>query len=64
MAETVMLGTRIPEELRHRVKKFCVDVRKDMQDFVREALEEKLARESAGHAANVFPIRRGPTSGE
>ncbi len=63
MPDLVTLGTRVPEDLRHRVKKHCVDVRKDMQDFVREALEEKLSRETAAASgANVVLFRKAPSS--
>src|SRR6059036_1822727 len=43
--ELVQLATRIPRRIARRLKEFCVrnDVR--MQNFVRTALAEKLARE-------------------
>jgi len=42
--ELVQLATRIPRRIARRLKEFCVrnDVR--MQNFVRRALSEKLAR--------------------
>jgi hypothetical protein len=46
--ELVQLATRIPRRVARRLKEFCVrnDVR--MQNFVRTALAEKLARSRGG----------------
>jgi len=46
--ELVQLATRIPRRIARRLKEFCVrnDVR--MQNFVRTALAEKLARSRTG----------------
>ena len=38
----VNLNTRIPEELLIEVKVFCIRNRITVQDFVKQALEEKL----------------------
>ena len=41
------LATRIPKELHRRLKLYCVTHEIDVQDFVTEAIEEKLGRKSA-----------------
>ena len=38
------LATRIPKELHRRLKLYCVTHEIDVQDFVTEAVEEKLGR--------------------
>ncbi len=38
------LATRIPKELHRRLKLYCVTHEIDVQDFVTEAIEEKLGR--------------------
>ncbi len=41
------LATRIPKELHRRLKLYCVTHEIDVQDFVSEAIEEKLGRKRA-----------------
>ena len=38
------LATRIPKQLHRRLKLYCVTHEIDVQDFVTEAIEEKLGR--------------------
>ena len=38
------LATRIPKDLHRRLKLYCVTHEIDVQDFVTEAIEEKLGR--------------------
>ena len=38
------LATRVPKELHRRLKLHCVTHEIDVQDFVTEAIEEKLGR--------------------
>ena len=40
------LATRIPKELHHRLKLYCVTHEIDVQDFVTQAIEQKLARKA------------------
>jgi len=40
------LATRIPKELHRRLKLYCVTHEIDVQDFVTEAIEEKLGRKA------------------
>ena len=40
------LATRIPKELHRRLKLYCVTHEIDVQDFVTEAIEEKLGRKT------------------
>jgi len=40
------LATRIPKELHRRLKLYCVTREIDVQDFVTEAIEEKLGRKT------------------
>ena len=40
------LATRIPKELHRRLKLHCVTHEIDVQDFVTEAIEEKLGRKA------------------
>jgi len=40
------LATRIPKELHHRLKLHCVTHEIAVQDFVMEAIEEKLKRKT------------------
>ena len=40
------LATRIPKELLRRLKLYCVTHEIDVQDFVTEAIEEKLGRKA------------------
>src|SRR6266566_7788218 len=42
----VQLVTRIPKELHRRLKLHCVTHEIDVQDFVTQAIEEKLGRKS------------------
>jgi len=42
--ELVQLATRIPRRIARRLKEFCVRNDLRMQNFVRTALAEKLAR--------------------
>jgi len=41
------LATRIPKELHRRLKLHCVTHEIDVQDFVTQAIEEKLGRKRA-----------------
>ena len=41
------LATRIPKELHRRLKLYCVTHEIDVQDFVTQAIEEKLGRKRA-----------------
>ena len=41
------LATRIPKQLHRRLKLYCVTHEIDVQDFVTEAIEEKLGRKRA-----------------
>lgn len=38
------LATRLPKSLRQRVRFYCVERDVSMQDFVADAIKEKLAR--------------------
>jgi len=40
------LATRIPKELHRRLKLYCVTHEIDVQDFVTEAIEEKLGQKT------------------
>ena len=40
------LATRIPKELHHRLKLYCVTHDTSVMDFVTEAVEEKLGRKA------------------
>jgi len=40
------LATRIPKELHRRLKLHCVTHEIDVQDFVTQAIEEKLGRKT------------------
>ena len=40
------LATRIPKELHRRLKLYCVTHESDVQDFVTQAIEEKLGRKA------------------
>jgi len=42
------LATRIPKELHRRLKLHCVTHEIDVQDFVTQAIEEKLGRKTRG----------------
>ena len=42
----VQLATRIPKELRQRLKLHCVESETSVQDFVLAAVREKLAKAS------------------
>ena len=44
----VQLATRVPLRIARDLKEFCVRYDVRMQDFVRGALSEKLARSRAG----------------
>jgi len=46
----VQLSTRVPGELRRRVRLVCVEQERDLQDLA-EALREKLTREGRNHHA-------------
>ena len=54
--ELVQLATRIPRRLVRSLKEFCVRNEIPMQNFVRAALSEKLARSRTRPAAR-FSIR-------
>ncbi len=41
--KTKMLNTRIPKELIKRIKVYCAEHETTMQDFITEAIQEKLA---------------------
>ena len=41
----VGLNVRIPIQLRRRIKVFCAGTEQTVESFVREAIQEKLARE-------------------
>ena len=54
-APFVQLGTRIPEGLRHAIRVYCVESRVTVEDFVAQALAERLERVASagtqrGHA--------------
>jgi len=40
----VQLSTRVPRELRRRVRLVCVEQGRDLQDFIAEAIREYLRR--------------------
>jgi len=40
----VLLSTRVPRELRRRVRLVCVEQGRDLQDFIAEAIREYLRR--------------------
>ncbi len=44
-----MLSTRIPKELRRRMKVRCAESGTMVRDFVEQAFREKLARERRRH---------------
>ncbi|HLY39382.1 MAG TPA: hypothetical protein VKU61_15165 [Candidatus Binatia bacterium] len=41
---SVTLATRVPQSLRRAVKVHCTERRVQVQDFVMEAIEERLAK--------------------
>jgi hypothetical protein len=43
----VQLATRIPKRIHHELKLRCVTSELSVMEFVAQAIEEKLARESA-----------------
>jgi len=51
-------NSRIPADLHRRVKLFCVASDVQIQDFTREAFEEKLARSISTPAKKVVPFDR------
>ncbi len=44
----VQLSTRVPRELRQRVRLACVEQDRDVQDFIAEAIRECLRRRHGG----------------
>jgi hypothetical protein len=48
-----MLATRVPVSLRRRLRLYCIEHEVKVQDFVREALED---RTSNGACAPIRPI--------
>ncbi len=54
------IGTKIPAELHLQVKVLAATQGKKIQDVVREALEEKVRRDSASTSenSNILPFRR------
>jgi hypothetical protein len=52
------LATRIPAELRRQLKTYCVELEVSMEDFIAEALAERLKRVSRQDA----PPRRTRSS--
>ena len=51
------LATRIPKELHRRLKLYCVTREIAVQDFVVEALKEKLGRKTGRKKGDVTPMR-------
>ena len=54
-APFVQLGTRIPEGLRHAIRVYCVESRVTVENFVAQALAERMERVASagtqrGHA--------------
>ena len=54
----VQLATRIPKDLHRRAKLHCIETDRSLTEFIVEALEEKMRRDSGGRKT----ARRPPSS--